>query len=199
MRFLDLRLAILLGCLLFAANKAVAQPLIDDKFDDGDVTTNTLGNGSGWNRRGFGGSILTESGGVLDLSLNNSANAGALLSKETFSANGAQTMYGEFTFTEMVRPDARPEPPTTPARLGGRPGSTTTVQTPTPDGFDSFANAGQRSGLYVSFKVRSDDFGIPINGDQGALYYTTYDGSTFTPNLLASWTWDRSVFQLCGG
>lgn len=48
---------------LICASASAATVVVDDSFDDGDIATNTLGIGSGFNAVGSSGGSVTESGG----------------------------------------------------------------------------------------------------------------------------------------
>ncbi|QNN21308.1 hypothetical protein HED60_03160 [Planctomycetales bacterium ZRK34] len=94
--------AALLGLL---AGSPAGASIIDDHFDDGDVATNTTGDGTGFvDRKGFGASPAVESGSILT-----QANAAdgtqqtLLLSNETFSVASAMTTRITWTLTDVSK------------------------------------------------------------------------------------------------
>ena len=182
---------VLVACVL-TANQSLGQPLLDDNFDDNDPLVNANGVGGGVNPTVAG--IGTEADDIFSLSLTNGASRSGILSQAEYTGNAATPLIGTFTYTEMIRPlvDGASVNGGTSRWAAGFLSDTADTDD---DDFDSFSNVGgggAADGLFVAFKEREDNVGRALNGDEGTLYYNGVDGSS---TVLASWTWDRTLFS----
>ncbi len=175
---------------LLLANPAASQPLLDDQFDDTDVTVNVNGIGSGWNPL-VSNTVAGESGGVYSVEHLGGAQSHGVLSQDLFTpASATPTVlnvdYSSYTtgagrwFTGWIddtEPDVMDD--------GFSPATTTN--------HPYIKSGSHRGGLWVVFKAREDLFSPGgLVGDEGSLVYTIQDGPSF---LLDQWTWDRSLFS----
>ncbi len=175
---------------LLLASPAVAQPLLDDQFDDTDVSVNANGIGGGWNAT-VPNTVAQEVDDVYSVLHNSGANSMGVLSQDLFSpASATPTVlnvdYSTYTTTggrwftgwiDNTEPDVMDD--------GFSPATTTN--------HPYIKSGSHRGGLWVVFKAREDLFSPgALVGDEGSLVYTIQDGPSF---LLDQWTWDRSLFS----
>ena len=85
--------------MFFLANPAIATPIIDDQFDDGNLATNTAGPGTGWNVYSQGSATASEGGGHAHLNSVASPQIIQISSKDTFDFFNANGINAEWEIT----------------------------------------------------------------------------------------------------
>jgi hypothetical protein len=162
---------------------------IDDDFDDGDLTTNINGDGSGWSVQ-LGSATATEiTNGVTVVELGNGlsgASTARIRSNENFDGNSEDVLTSVFEMTDF-------------GRTNSIDGETTRLFVGMIQESESSVSVLQFTvdGLWVGLQVREDAAGLAAasgsfdadwNG-KGGLFYV--DGSVVT--VLGQWTWDQSL------
>jgi len=165
-------------CLMAAS--VSADTFIFDEFDDGDIATNTLGIGDGFEASvRNAGSVVEEDGLAKILGGDTGASRCQIGSRESFGINDSP-VFGVFTITDMYRRDSADDG--TARFYAGFSYTQPNFSGPVENGVD---------GLWIVIHSRYNLTGINTwsTGDGGLVYV---DGGVVT--VLAKWAWDSSVF-----
>ena len=152
--------------------------VIDDHFDDGDITTNTNGIGTGFANNVLGTGIFNESGTDAVFFGTTGGSRSLLTSNDTFSVNTGNLVTATFEVTDFGRANTANN--NTSRYFVGF--SDQTSGGPLEDTLD---------GLWVVLQGREvvGGAGNTINNGNGGLYFV--DGTAITQ--LGLWTWDQSL------
>lgn len=176
----NLAIVIAVAGVILVSQNVDASVIINDSFDDGDITTNTSGVGSGFNVfENAGATTSDNSGGASGAQLSGGtggASRTSIASIETFDANSATAVTGTFSLSDFGR-SASFNSNTTRLFVGFNEGNAS----------NTGVLENRLDGLWVA--LQSNEIAAGADNGEGALFYV--DGTTVTN--LQTWTWDQSL------